>query len=109
VEIGDQIYSFLVDGPSPTPIINPLLFILTPQNLGPLPIRFNPLWLDPPLISTLVHQAWGTSFNGSPNFVWESKLKFVNQVLKDWAKSTYIPPTQERQTRLNESANIQQK
>jgi hypothetical protein len=29
-----------------------------PHNFGPFPFRFNPLWLDSPLVSNLVQQAW---------------------------------------------------
>jgi hypothetical protein len=81
----------------------------SPQNFGPLPFRFNQLWLDNPDIPTLVAQAWTTSISGSPNFVWESKLKAVKISLKDWVKKSYTAPHQEKQERLEQLRQIQQK
>jgi hypothetical protein len=76
------------------------LSFLSPQNFGPLPFRFNQLWMDNPAIPTLVAQAWTTPFSGSPNFFWESKLKSVKISLKDWVKKSYTPPHQEKQEKL---------
>jgi hypothetical protein len=85
------------------------LLISPPQNFGPFPFRFNPLWLDSPPVPILVQQAWSSPFNGSPTFVWESKLKAVKLVLKEWDKSTFTPPNKERQSKLSELTEIQKK
>jgi hypothetical protein len=59
-----------------------------------------------PLVSNLVQQDWSSSISGSPNYVWKNNLKMVKQVLKEWGKSTFIPPTKERQSRLSDLADI---
>jgi hypothetical protein len=65
--------------------------------------------MDNPTIPTLVAQAWTTPFSGSPNFVWESKLKSIKISLKDWVKKSYTPPHQEKQEKLEQLRQIQQK
>jgi len=81
----------------------------SPQNFGSLPFRFNQLWLDNLDIPTLIAQAWTTSISRSPNFVWESKLKAVKISLKEWVKKSYTAPHQEKQERLEQLSQIQQK
>jgi hypothetical protein len=49
------------------------------------------------------------SISGSPNFVWESKLKVVKTTLKEWVKTSYTTPHQEKQERLEQLRQIQQK
>jgi hypothetical protein len=84
------------------------LSFLSPQNFGPLPFHFNQLWLDNPTISSLVSNAWTTSFSGSPNFIWESKLKEVKYSLKEWVKNSFIPPQQEKREKIEQLRRIQQ-
>ena len=45
------------------------------ENLGPIPFRFSPLWNGKSGFVETVRMAWNTSVNGSPNYVWEQKLK----------------------------------
>jgi hypothetical protein len=83
------------------------LSFLSPQNFGPLPFRFNQLWLDNPAISPLVTNVWTTPFSGSPNFVWESKLKVVKHSLKEWVKNSFIPPQQEKKEKIEQLRRVQ--
>jgi hypothetical protein len=80
-----------------------------PQNFGPLPFRFNPLWTENPIIPPLIQKVWSSPFSGSPNYIWESKLKAVKTTLKDWVKASYIPPHQERQEKVELLSRIQQR
>jgi hypothetical protein len=96
--------------PSVTFDHNPISLIFSnPQNFGPLPFRFNPLWIDNPVTLPLIQQAWSSPFSGSPNFIWESKLKAVKNSLKDWVKSSFIPPHRERLEKEEKLASIQQR
>jgi hypothetical protein len=45
------------------------------ENLGPIPFRFNPLWMDSPDFLPLISSAWSTWVNGTPVYIWEKKLK----------------------------------
>jgi exonuclease III len=86
----------------------PIILSFRPsQNLGPLPFRFNQLWLDNSDIPLLVTAAWNASFSRSPNFVWESKLKTIKLALKYWAKESYSAPHKEKQDRLEQLRQIQ--
>ena len=35
---------------------------------------------------TIIRDAWRTDISGSPNFIWESKLRRVRSELKAWVK-----------------------
>lgn len=97
LDMSSQILPYVISDHKPI-----TLSFLSPQIFGPLPFRFNQLWMDNPTIPTLVAQAWTTSFSGSPNFVWESKLKSVKLSLKDWVKKSYTPPHQEKQEKIEQ-------
>jgi hypothetical protein len=72
-----------------------LLEMLGHNDLGPIPFRFNPLWVKEPEFLNLVLNSWKTPVKGSPFFIWEEKLRRLKVVLKSWAKS--LPsPSQER-------------
>jgi hypothetical protein len=72
-----------------------LLEMLGHNDLGPIPFRFNPLWVKEPEFLNLVLNSWKTPVKGSPFFIWEEKLRRLKVVLKYWAKS--LPsPSQER-------------
>jgi hypothetical protein len=62
--------------------------------LGPIPFRFNPLWMDSPDFLPLITSAWSTWVNETLVFIWEKKLKKTKQVLKEWAKAS-CPSTKE--------------
>jgi hypothetical protein len=64
----------------------------SPINLGTIPFRFNPLWLHNNEVFSLVKQVWATYILGSPNYIWERKLRVVKLALKSWEKSSFVPP-----------------
>jgi len=55
--------------------------------LGPLPFKYNHIWNGYQGVKELVQQTWRQHVEGSPCFIWESKLKNVKKVLKNWAKT----------------------
>eukprot|EP00253_Pinus_taeda_P013716 PITA_13716 len=60
--------------------------------LGPLPFKYNPLWNDIAAAKDLIQQTWRQHVEGSPSFIWESKLRNVKNALKDWEKTHYKEP-----------------
>ena len=52
-------------------------------------------------------QAWSQYVAGSPNFVWEQKLKNTKQELKNWVKTPLPTPTASRVDRVFELAPLQ--
>eukprot|EP00253_Pinus_taeda_P029823 PITA_29823 len=72
-----------------------LLEMLGHKDLGPIPFRFNPLWVKEPEFLNLVQDCWNLPVKGSSFYIWEEKLRRLKVVLKTWAKS--LPsPTKER-------------
>ena len=59
--------------------------------LGPIPFRFSPPWIARDDFMDIVSNAWRIQVSGSPNFMWERKLKNMKTSLKDWIKS--LPST----------------
>jgi exonuclease III len=74
-----------------------LLEMLGHNDLGPIPFRFNPLWVKEPEFLNLVLDSWKTPVKGSPFFIWEEKLRRLKVVLKTWAKSLPSPSKERRQ------------
>eukprot|EP00253_Pinus_taeda_P036557 PITA_36557 len=64
--------------------------------LGPLPFKYNHRWNDYQGVKELVQQTWRQHVEGSPCFIWESKLKNVKNALKNWTKMQY-KETKEKQ------------
>jgi hypothetical protein len=58
------------------------------KNWGPIPFRFNPLWMERSEFLHSISQIWNQWITGSPNYIWEQKLKLVKGLLKDWAKNS---------------------
>jgi hypothetical protein len=78
--------SFLDESFSPSSLILPwtgsdhrpvTLTLSPPDNFGPIPFRFNPLWILDPRFFDIVSDAWNCWIQGSPNYIWEQKLKRV--------------------------------
>ena len=63
-----------------------MLQIEDEEDIGPIPFWFSPLWKDQDGFMSIVTKAWELLVVGSPNFVWERKLKNTKVVLKVWAK-----------------------
>ena len=57
------------------------------ENQGPLPFRYSSIWDNNGEINELVKEAWETRVIGSPQYIWETKLKTARIKLKEWAKS----------------------
>jgi hypothetical protein len=71
----------------------PILLILEEEeNMGPIPFRFSPLWIEKKGFLETVHSAWSSSITGSPSFVWEKKLKATKYALKAWVKKPMNTP-----------------
>jgi len=60
--------------------------------LGPILFRYNVIWNWIPAAKEVVWQAWMQHVEGSPTYIWETKIKRVRQALKNWAKSNYTEP-----------------
>jgi hypothetical protein len=52
----------------------------------PSPFKINPLWLYRPNLIQSISQIWNNWITGSPNFIWEKKLKLVKDFLNIWEK-----------------------
>jgi hypothetical protein len=66
------------------------------EELGPIPFRFSPLWIDRGDFLETVKSAWTKHYSGSPSYVWEQKLKATKQALKEWIKKPTPSPTDQR-------------
>jgi exonuclease III len=77
------------------------------EELGPIPFRFSPLWIDRGEFLETVKSAWAKSFSGSPSYVWEQKLKATKQALKDWIKKPAPSPTEQRREAVQSLQTLQ--
>lgn len=50
-----------------------LLELLLDKNLGPIPFRFSPIWIQQDGFQEIVSSTWNRRIQGSPLFVWEEK------------------------------------
>ena len=73
-----------------------LLQFVDEEELGPIPFRFSPLWIDREIFLDTVSNEWRILVIGSPNYVWERKLKNTKAALKDWIKLSPQTPTNYR-------------
>eukprot|EP00253_Pinus_taeda_P034931 PITA_34931 len=69
-------------------------------NLGPIPFRFSPLWIQQDGFQEVVSESWNRPVLGSPFFVWEEKIRVLKRNLKEWAKNLKSP-TAKRKATLN--------
>eukprot|EP00253_Pinus_taeda_P005038 PITA_05038 len=60
--------------------------------LGPIPFKYSPLWNWILVVRDIVQKTWNHHVEGLPGFIWETKLKRVKQVIKEWAKENYQEP-----------------
>ena len=77
------------------------------EELGPIPFKFSPLWIERSRFMDIVSQAWSNYVLGSPNFFFEQKLKNTKLVLKQWVKSPLSTPTTRRMENVAELFSIQ--
>ena len=66
------------------------------ENLGPLPFRFNHLWLESKGVRDIISKAWLCFIPGSPDFIWEQNLKRVKSSLNSWATHHYQEPSHKK-------------
>ena len=60
------------------------------ENQGSLPFRYSSIWDSNGEINDLVKEAWETRVIGSPQDIWETKLKNLRTKLKEWARANEI-------------------
>ena len=77
------------------------------EEMGPIPFRFSPLWIERVGFMEMVSQAWSSYVKGSPSFVWEQKMKHTKIALKLWVKTPLPSPTSNRKDRVAELADLQ--
>jgi hypothetical protein len=84
-----------------------LLNLEEEENMGPIPFRFNPLWIEKKGFLETVHSAWSSPTSGSPSFVWEKKLKATKHALKTWVKKPMNTPLRHRQETVQQLSDLQ--
>jgi hypothetical protein len=60
-------------------------------NLGPIPFRFSPTWLQYEGFQDLVTKIWNAKVIGSKFFVWEEKHRRLKVALQFWEKPQKNP------------------
>ena len=45
------------------------------ENMGPIPFKFNPIWLDSPDLLPLISSVWSIWVDTTLMYIWEQKLK----------------------------------
>eukprot|EP00253_Pinus_taeda_P010075 PITA_10075 len=68
------------------------LMLESHRPLGPIPFKFRPLWTRNSIARVIVEMAWRQHVEGSPSYIWETKIKNVKRALKDWARDNYQEP-----------------
>lgn len=77
------------------------------EDLGPIPFKFSPLWIDKAGFLDTIQSAWDTPINGSSSFVWEKKLKATKKALKEWLRKLPNPSTQQRKDEVQQLETLQ--
>jgi hypothetical protein len=72
------------------------LLVEEEEDLGPIPFRFSPLWIERVDFFETVKSSWAKPFSGSSSYVWEQKIKVTKQALKGWIKNLAPTPTDQR-------------
>jgi hypothetical protein len=73
-----------------------------PNNFGLIPFIFNPLWISDSSFFDTIIEAWNCWIPGSPNYIWEQKLKRVKMTLKHWVKSPKEKEQEEKNRKIKE-------
>ena len=77
------------------------------EDLGPIPFRFIPLWIEHERFLEIMHLAWSHYIVSSPSFIWEQKLKKTKIALKNWIKQPQKTPYSNRKEKVSELAEFQ--
>jgi len=83
------------------------LFFPPAENLGPLPFRFNQIWLETEGVEDIITSTWRCFIPGSPAFSWEQKLKRVKAALKSWVKNQFQEPTKQKEKIIKDMEILQ--
>ena len=83
------------------------LLLQEEENLGPIPFRFSPLWIEREGFWEIVTQVWSQFVEGSPSFVLEQKLKHTKYALKNWIKTPLTNPTRSREAFVQDLVELQ--
>lgn len=57
------------------------------RNLGPLPFKYNKSWDFKEDFRKFIKDHWVKEVIGLPHYIWETKLKSLRAVIKQWAKA----------------------
>jgi hypothetical protein len=58
------------------------------DTLGPIPFRFNLLWIEKIDLFPLVTRSWCEWIFGSPVHIWEQNIKITKETIKNWVKES---------------------
>jgi exonuclease III len=84
-----------------------LLQLEEEENLGPIPFRFSPLWKTKSGFIEMIQWTWSTPINGSPNFVWEQKLKIKIKIPQGLEQTPESNPNTQRKESLQQLGQLQ--
>lgn len=84
------------------------LSLQSQSNLGAIPFRYSPLWNQNSAAHEIVKQTWQQHVEGSPIYIWESKIKQTRKALKAWAKTDYKEPEAAKKEIKQQLEKIQQ-
>ena len=83
--------------PKITSAHKPIQLLMVPEeDLGPIPFKFSPLWIEKEGFLDTVQTSWANPINRSPSYVWEKKLKATKKALKEWLRNPSKTPSQQR-------------
>ena len=83
------------------------LFFLPVENLGPLPFRFNQIWLEMEEFRDIISSTWCCFIPGSPTYSWEQKLRRVKDALKSWEKTQFQEPAEQNKSIIKDMEQLQ--
>lgn len=84
--------------PNSTSDHKPILLDLSmDENLGPIPFRFNPLWLQHDGFQEVVSESWNRHVHGSSFYAWEEKMRGLKRRLKEWARKLKSPTSKRKE------------
>lgn len=84
-----------------------LLLMEEEENLGPIPFWFNPLWENKEGFLDTMNKKWSIHVLGSPNYVWEQKIKATKIAVKQWIKKPTVSPTTQRKHSTKQLLDLQ--
>lgn len=85
------------------------LILETHRPLRPIPFKCSPLWTQISTVRAIVEAVWRQHVEGSPSFIWETKIKNVKRALKDWARDSYQEPEETKKKVKKDLEDVQTK